>query len=185
MRVTLLAKRYARALFDLALETKKLEKVAKDMVLLEGIVRDSRELRLLLNNPVLDAHKKNKVLKKIFEGKVEELSMRFILLLTRKGREKYIPYIAKAFNDIYKDHNNIVDVTLTTAYVTDKEIKDSVLKLLKSITDKNIELEEHIDEDIIGGYLINLEDYQYDATIKTQLKRLRKEFSHNLYIKKY
>ena len=185
MRVTLLAKRYAKALFDLALETEKLEKVAGDMMLLGGIVKDSRELRLLLNNPVLDAHKKNKVLKKVFDGKVEELSMRFILLLTRKGREKYIPYIAKAFNDIYKEHNNIVDVTLTTAYVPDKEIKDSVLELLKSMTDKNIEFEENIDEDIIGGYLINLEDYQYDATVKTQLKRLRKEFSDNLYIKKY
>jgi F-type H+-transporting ATPase subunit delta len=185
MRVTLLAKRYARALFDLALETRKLEKVAVDMVLLENTVGDIRELRLLLNNPVLDAHKKNKVLKKVFEGKIEELSMRFVLLLTRKGREKYIPYIAKAFNDIYKEHNNIVDVMLTTAYVPDKEIKDSVMNLLKGFTDKNIELEENIDEDIIGGYLLNLEDYQYDASVKTQLKRLRKEFSDNLYIKKY
>jgi len=185
MRVTLLAKRYAQALFDLALETKALEKVAQDMALVNKVVSESRELRLMLNNPVLDTPKKNNVLRKIFEGKVEDLSLRFILLITRKGREKYIPFISRAFNDIYKDHKNIVDVVLTTTYETDKEIKDSVLKLMTDITNKNIELEEVINDDLIGGFVINLDDYQYDASVKTQLKRLRKEFSKNLYLKNY
>ena len=185
MRVTLLAKRYAQALFDLSLEKKVLEKVAQDMALVNKVVAESRELRLMLNNPVLDTPKKNNVLRKIFEGKVEDLSLRFILLITRKGREKYIPYISKAFNDIYKDHKNIVNVTLTTTYTTDKEVKDSVLKLMTDITNKNIELDEVIDDELIGGFVINLEDYQYDASVKTQLKRLRKEFSKNLYLTKF
>lgn len=182
MRITLLAKRYAQALFDLSLENNVLEKVAEDMTLVNKVVSESRELRLMLNNPVLDTLKKNNVLRKIFEGKVEDLSLRFILLITRKGREKYIPYISKAFDDIYKDYKNIVNVILTTTYKTDKEIKDRVLKLLTDITNKNIELDEVIDDDLIGGFVINFEDYQYDASVKTQLKRLRKEFSKNLYL---
>jgi F-type H+-transporting ATPase subunit delta len=185
MRITLLAKRYAQALFDLALESKGLEKVANDMMLVEEVVDSSKDLRLLLNNPVIDSYKKLNILKKIFQGKIEDLSLKFILLITRKGREKYIHYIAKAFNKIYKEHKNIVDVTLTTAYKTDQSVKDSVLKLLTTITNKNIDLDEVVDDELIGGYLINLEDYQYDASVKTQLKRLRKEFSDNLYIKKY
>lgn len=182
MRITLLAKRYAQALFDLSLENNVLEKVAEDMTLVNKVVSESRELRLMLNNPVLDTLKKNNVLRKIFEGKVEDLSLRFILLITRKGREKYIPYISKAFDDIYKDYKNIVNVILTTTYKTDKEIKDRVLKLLTDITNKNIELDEVIDDELIGGFVINFEDYQYDASVKTQLKRLRKEFSKNLYL---
>lgn len=182
MRITLLAKRYAQALFDLSLENNVLEKVAEDMTLVNKVVSESRELRLMLNNPVLDTLKKNNVLRKIFEGKVEDLSLRFILLITRKGREKYIPYISKAFDDIYKDYKNIVNVMLTTTYKTDKEIKDRVLKLLTDITNKNIELDEVIDDELIGGFVINFEDYQYDASVKTQLKRLRKEFSKNLYL---
>ena len=185
MRVTLLAKRYAQALFDLSLENKVLEKVAQDMALVNTVISESRELKLMLNNPILDTLKKNNVLRKIFDGKIEDLSLRFILLIARKGREKYIPYISKAFNDIYKDHKNIVDVVLTTTYKTDKEIKDRVLKLMKDITSKSIELEEVLNDDLIGGFVINLEDYQYDASVKTQLKRLRKEFSKNLYIKNY
>lgn len=185
MRVTLLAKRYAQALFDLSLENKSLEKVADDMIVVDKIVNESRDLKLLLNNPILDAHKKISVLKKVFTGKIEELSLRFILLITRKGREKYIPFISVAFSDIYKEYKNIVDVTLATAYQTDKEVKNSVLKLLTKITDKNINLTEVVDDDLIGGYLINLEDYQYDASVKSELKRLRKEFSKNLYIKNF
>lgn len=185
MRVTLLAKRYAQALFDLSLENKVLEKVAQDMVLVNTVVNESRELKLMLNNPVLDTLKKNNVLRKIFDGKIEDISLKFILLIARKGRERYIPYISKAFNDIYKDYKNIVDVVLTTTYKTDKEIKDRVLKLMTDITSKSIELEEVLDDDLIGGFVINLEDYQYDASVKTQLKRLRKEFSENLYIQKY
>lgn len=185
MRVTLLAKRYAQALFDLAIETKSLEKVAKDMALISAVIEENRELKLMLRNPVLDSPKKNNVLSKVFKAHIEELSLRFLLLITRKGRERYIQYIATAFSDIYKEYKNIVDVQLTSAYETDKAIKDSVLKVMSSVTDKSIDLSEIIDEDIIGGFLINMEDYQYDASVKTQLKRLRKEFSKNLYIKKY
>jgi F-type H+-transporting ATPase subunit delta len=185
MRVTLLAKRYAQALFDLALENNVLERTAKDMILLSTVVKENRELKLLLANPVLDSHKKINILRSIFEGKVEELSLRFFLLITRKGREKYIPFIAEAFSEIYKEHQNIVEVSFSTAYQTDEEVKNSVLKLLTKITDKNIDLTEVIDDDLIGGYLINMEDYQYDASVKSQLKRLRKEFSKNLYIKNF
>ncbi|PLX05662.1 MAG: ATP synthase F1 subunit delta [Marinilabiliales bacterium] len=185
MRVTLLAKRYAQALFELALEKKILEEVSKDMILVEEVINSSKELRLLLNNPVIDAHKKTAVMEKIFKGNIEELSLKFILLIARKGREKYIPYISKAFNGIYKDYKNIVDVTFTTAYKSDKSVKDGVLKVLEKVTEKNVELQELIDEDIIGGYIFNLEDYQYDASVKTELKRMKKEFSKNLFIKKY
>lgn len=185
MRVTLLAKRYAQALFDLALEGNILENVSNDMILVEEVIDENKELRVLLNNPIIDAHKKIKVLDKIFTGNLEDLSRKFILLIARKGREKYIHYISKAFNSIYKEHKNIVDVTFTTAFKSDKDIKDSLLKTLENITSKNIELQELIDEELIGGYIVNLEDYQYDASVKTQLKRLRKEFSKNLYIKKY
>ncbi len=185
MRITLLAKRYAKALFGLSLENKVLEKVAIDMALVKTVVDENRELRLMLNSPVIETLKKNSILRKIFEGKIDDLSLKFILLIARKGRERYLPYISKAFSDIYKDYKNIVDVMLTTTYTTDKETKDSLLKVMAQITSKNIQLEEFIDEGLIGGFVFNIEDYQYDASVKTQLKKLRKEFSENLFVPNY
>lgn len=185
MRITLLAKRYAQALFDLSLENKVLETVAQDMALVNTVVNENRELKLMLNSPIIETLKKNSILRKIFEGKIDDLSLRFILLIARKGRERYLPYISEAFSDIYKDYKNIVDVMLTTTYTTDKETKNRLLKLMAQITSKNIELEEFIDKELIGGFVFNLEDYQYDASVKTQLKKLRKEFSKNHFIPKY
>lgn len=184
MRIKLLSKRYAQALFGLALENNILDKVEKDMQLVRSVIQQNREFKLLLDNVVIDGHKKIKILNRIFEDKVQTLTIRFLRLITRKGREEYIRPICEAFAEIYKDHNNIMPVTLTTAYEADKKTKDAILAKLRKITDKTLEVTEKIDEDLIGGFRLDFEDYQYDESVKVQLKRLAKEFSENLYISK-
>jgi F-type H+-transporting ATPase subunit delta len=93
----------------------------------------------------------------------------------------YIGPICKAFIEIYKDYKNIMAVTITTAYVPDKKIKDEILSKLAQVTKKELEVSEVIDEDIIGGFKLDFEDYQYDNSIKVHLKRLSKTFTENLY----
>jgi F-type H+-transporting ATPase subunit delta len=86
MRVQLLSKRYAQALFDLAIELKQLEKVEKDMLLIGKVLRENRELRVILANAVLDNYKKVRVLNKIFDGKIEVITLKFLQLITGKNR---------------------------------------------------------------------------------------------------
>ncbi len=185
MRVNLLAKRYAQALFDLSLELKILDKVQKDMILIDEVLEENRELRKVLANPVLDGWKKIKVFNALFEDKLEELTIRFLQLITRKGREKYIPFVCKSFNEIYREHNNIIGVQITTATAIDAAIRKDILGKLSRASNKTVEMTELLDDDIIGGFIVNYEDFQYDASIAKQLKRLNTEFSKNLYIKKY
>lgn len=185
MRIQLLSKRYAQALFGLALEYKILEEVKNDLLLVSTVLEENRILRRVLANPVLDGYKKVRVLKKLFDGKVNKLTLKFLELITRKGRELYISSICDAFNEIYKEYKNIVEVQFTTAYKIDEQLRKPMLKKLQSFTDKQLEVSESIDEEIIGGFRLNFADYQYDASIKTQLKRLGKEFSKNLYVKQY
>jgi len=184
MRIQLLSKRYAQALFDLALEHKILDKVEKDIVLINSVLQENRELRLILANAVLDGYKKIKVLNRIFEGNLETLTIKFLQLITRKGREEYIEHICKSFTEIFKDYKNIMSVTLTTAYVADKKTINAILTKLKIVTEKELDVTEKIDENLIGGFKLDFEDYQYDDSVKVQLKRLGKEFSDNLYISK-
>ena len=184
MRIQLLSKRYALALFDLAVENKILEQVYKDIVLIDKVLTESRELRKILDNAVLDGYKKVNILNKIFKGKIETLTLKFLQLITRKGREEYIVHICKAFIKIYKDYKNIMPVLLTTAYEVDEKTKKEILLKLRNFRDKEFELTEKIDEDLIGGFKLDFEDYQYDDTIRIQLKRLAKEFSDNLYVSK-
>ncbi len=187
MRVNLLAKRYAQAVFELAVETNNVDRIAQDMRLVYEVLDENRELRKIIDNPVIDASKKINILGKVFsgQGKISDLSIRFLRLITRKGREMYLMGICQAFDDIYLDYKNIVKAELVTAYTPDKEIRESVLAKLKTISDKDIMLNEAIDEEIIGGFIIRVEDYQLDASVIAQLKRLGKNFASNLYEKQF
>jgi len=184
MSVTLLAKRYAQALFDLAVENNITEEVAKDMILVKSVLEESRVLRKVLKNPVIDAPKKVKVLDSIFGNKIQKLTHRFLQLITSKGREMYITFIADAFDEIYKDAKNILSVKLTTAIKVDEKVKKEILEQLAKITDKTLDITEKVDESLIGGFVLNFEDYQYDDSVKKQLQRMAKVFSENLYISK-
>ncbi len=180
MRVNLLAKRYAQALFDLSLENKIDEKVATDMHLVGRVLTENRELRRIMANPVLDGSKKIKILNRLFGDKLNELTLRFFSLIIRKGREVYLESICQAFQDIYNDYKNVVEAELITATKSDDKIRKLVVGKLKAITDKDIELKEIVNEDIIGGFVVRLEDYQYDASVTTQLRRLRKNYADKL-----
>jgi len=180
MRVNLLAKRYAQALFDLSLEYKIEEKVAADMRLVGRVLTENRELRRIMVNPVLNGSKKVNILNKLFGSKLDELSLRFFSLIIRKGREVFLESICLAFEDIYKDYKNVVGAELITASESDDKIRKLVVDKLKSITAKSIELKEIVNEDIIGGFVVRMEDYQYDASVVTQLRRLRKNYADKL-----
>ena len=181
MRIKLLSNRYAQALFDLAQEFKILDKVDADLKLVGKVMAENRELRVVMGNPIIDAHKKIKILNALFEGKLQELSIRFLRLITNKNREKYIPYICEAFDGIYKESKNIMPVSITTAQKADIKIIADISKKLKEATNINIELSEIINEDIIGGFVVNFQDYKYDASVINQLSKLKKGFSENLY----
>jgi len=180
MRVNLLSKRYAQALFDLSLENKIEERVAADMRLAGRVLAENRVLRRIMANPVLHGSKKVKILNRLFGEKLNELSLRFFSLIIRKGREVYLESICLAFEDIYKNYKNVIGAELITATKSDDKIRKLVVDKLKAITDKEIELKEIVNEDIIGGFVVRLEDYQYDASVVTQLRRLRKNYADKL-----
>ncbi|MAZ93025.1 MAG: ATP synthase F1 subunit delta [Lentimicrobiaceae bacterium] len=181
MRVKLLSKRYAKALFDLAGEMKILDKVDADLRLVREVFSENRNLKLIIANPVIDIYKKNKILTELFSGKIEDLSMKYIQLITIKGREQFITHICEAFDDIYKEYKNILPVNVTTADKADKKIMNDISSKLEEATKMNIEITEKVNEEIIGGFVIDFQDYQYDASIINQLNKLKKGFSENLY----
>jgi len=180
MRINLLAKRYAQALFDLALEQKIEDKIVKDMYLVKSVLEENRELSRILSNPVISDQKKIKILEAIFKKEINRLTLEFFKLLLKKNRETYLHAICVAYIDIHMDYNNILPLTFVTAFKTNKATKDAVIKKVIEATKKKVEVEEVIDDDIVGGFILNYGDYQYDASIKTQLNKLYKRLSNNL-----
>jgi len=184
MRLSLIAERYAKALFELAVEKKQEDAVYDDALLLASTCRENRLFVLVLKSPVISEEKKERILNDIFQKRFHEITMKFLLILVRKNREAYIPEIAERVIAEYKEYKQILPVVLTTAVPVSEAIRKEAVSIMKTYTDWKIELIPKVDPGIIGGFILNWEDMQYDASIQYQIERLRRgSASINLYKK--
>src|SRR6476660_7662681 len=132
MRNPRLAARYAKSIFDLAVEKGELEKVYEDMKLLHEICKTSRDFVAILHSPIIPNDKKEKILGAIFKGKVSPLTGLFTRLLVTKGRESNFLEITTAFIEQYKELKGIRTLKLTTAYPASEEVKKEVVNQVRS-----------------------------------------------------
>ena len=174
--------RYAKALIDLAVETKQLEEVANDMRLIKQVCKENREFVILLESPVVKTDKKMAIFKSIFGGKISVTTSTFLDLIARKRREGYIDDIAYAFDEQYKLYKNITTAVVTTAVPLDSATKNKIIEMVKKNAKGEVQLIEKVDKGLIGGFVLTVNDRQIDASIKRKLNDLRKNFSTNLYV---
>ncbi|HEY9363692.1 MAG TPA: ATP synthase F1 subunit delta [Chitinophagaceae bacterium] len=180
-----LASRYAKSLIDLAVEKGLTEDVYKDMQLLRDICKSNRDFVNLLKSPIVQGDLKNKILKAVLEGKVSKLSLAFSSLLIKKNREAVLPEIATAFIQQYKDLKNIYTLKLTTATPLTDSLKSSILSQIRGTTNmQNIEVETKVDEDLIGGFILQVGDQMVDASISYDLRIIARQFENNDFIYK-
>jgi F-type H+-transporting ATPase subunit delta len=177
-----LASRYAKSLVDLAQEKGQLEAVHADMQVLQQIVKSNRDVVSLLKSPIIKPDKKQKILSAILEGKVSEITAVFIQLLVSKGREGNLPEIITEFGKQYNLIRNITKVKITTAVPIDEATLQTIKQKVEAGTDKQIALETSVQEDLIGGFVLETEDKLYDASILRDLRDIRKQFEKNIYI---
>jgi F-type H+-transporting ATPase subunit delta len=180
------ASRYAKSLLSLAEEQGKLEEVHNDMQLVDATCKESRDLAVVLKNPIIKHDKKRSILEAIFKNKVSDLTLAIFEIICRKNREEILPAIAEEFHIQYNVFKGIEKATVTTAVKIDKGLRESFEKMIKQISDKKtVELEEIVDEKIIGGYVLKVGDRQLDDSIKSKITELELQFSKNPYIKEF
>lgn len=185
MSVTRIASRYAKSLLDLAKEQGKVDKVLEEVKVFKKAA-EQKDFQLLLKSPIVKSDKKQAIIKEIFGGKFDELTMTFLDVITRKGREQYLAPIADQYIAQHKAMNHISTVKVTTA----APLEPTSLSIIKAqlmgsdSTNDNIEIETVVNPDIIGGFVIEFDDKLYDASVAHKLELLRKEFSGNEYKKK-
>ena len=180
-----LAGRYAKSLLDLAVEQNNLEAVYADMKFLLSINNSNADFVAVLKSPVITADKKLKIIQSITEQRVSQLTTLFVQLLVRKARERNLPEIVKAFIDQYNELKNIHRVKITTATPVSRELQDEIIK--KVITDpnfRNIELEAVVEDELIGGFKLEMGGLLVDASILRDLNDVKKQFADNEYIHK-
>jgi F-type H+-transporting ATPase subunit delta len=185
MKNTRIAQRYAKALFDLAVEQNIIENVYNDVLLIKSICETNKDFLQLLASPIIKSDKKQAIIKEIFKNQIHSITLTYLLLITKKRREYYISQIAKKYIDFYKDYKGIEVITITSANQLDQITKQKILQKLKTFIHKEIELVEVLNSKIIGGFIIQYNDKKYDASILNKIQALSRNFLTNEYIKEY
>ena len=170
----ILYKRYARALLMLAEDNGILEQSYADMKLADVILNGHKELSVSLKSPVVRVGKKQNVIRRLFEGRIEPLILQFMLIIVRKQRGNILGGIASSYSDVYKKHLGIETVRIITAQPLDENLRERALAAAKKLTPYTIEFDESIDPDIIGGFILYLGDKRYDASVRNRLNQAKK-----------
>jgi len=178
------ASRYVKSLLGLAVEQGVLDQVDKDMQLFDKVCTDNRAFAIMLKSPIIRHEKKLDILTKLFQGKVNKLTMAILEIITKKNREPLLPAIAKEFHNAYNVYKNVGKASIITAAPLDAKLRAEIEAIAKKLSDKNqVEISEKVNKDLIGGFVLNVGDKQIDTSIKTKLRTLRTKFSENPYVK--
>ena len=181
-----LASRYAKSLIDLSKENDQLEQVYNDILYLKSIFENSQELVNFLNNPVITSDQKLLVIKALDSERTGEITKSFNRLLIRKGRESYLPEIAEAFIKQYKEYKGIHTVTLITAIPVSDEVKNAIIGRIKRDGQmKEVELICIVQENIIGGFILEGNGKRIDASVAYDLTKIRNRFLTNEFIYRF
>jgi F-type H+-transporting ATPase subunit delta len=176
MKISKSASRYAQALLDLAIEQNKLDAVAADMKYMATVCAENPELELMLQSPVVKADKKLSVLNAIFD-QFDQLTNLFVDLIVKNGREAYLSQIASSFDVLLKAHQGIVPVTLISAQKLDDKVKKEIVSKVQASITGTVELTEKIDSDLIGGFIVRMGDTQIDASVASQINKLKQRLT--------
>ena len=172
MRGTRAALRYAKAMLSYAQESKADEAVAKDMHALISLLHENNEVQTVLENPILPVAGKEAVLKELFSQASPE-TFKLFSLLAANNRLAILAATGEQYVRLYAQTQGEVTAIVTTAIKLTSSLKHVVLEKAKGITKENVQLENKIDPEIIGGFILKIGDLQYDASVSHQLKSIK------------
>lgn len=174
---------YAKSLMELAIERGQLEEVYQDFLFLAKMARSNRDLELVMKNPIVSSEKKLNILKALYKEKgATKATMAFFEIICRKGREEVLADIAREFQVQYQLHNSIQVAEVTTTFPLDDKLRAEFSKIVLEISGmKEVKLTEKINPDLIGGFVLRVNDRQLDESLSSKLKALRIQFSENHY----
>jgi len=173
------AQRYARAILEEAVGTSQGDIVFEDMKDMAGTIAASPDLKSVLKSPVVKASDKRAALLEIFKG-LSKSSKSLIGVLIENQRINLLEQVANAYIGLYNEFKGIQVARVITAVPITKEIEARVLGKVKEMTGSDkITLENTVDKDIIGGFVLRVGDLQYSTSIADSLNKLKREFTLN------
>jgi F-type H+-transporting ATPase subunit delta len=167
--------RYAKALLLAAKEQNIENEIRENVESLNELINTTPELEHLLEIPILKPSQKLKILTNSFKDTFNPLMLSFLALVVKNKREQYLTWILHIFMDLFKEDKRIKTVVLTTAKPANKKIRRIIKDYIAKEFDYNIELSEKVDDKLIGGFILRIEDQQINASVVHHLNNIQKE----------
>lgn len=155
------------------------------MKFISEVCKANHEFVNFLKSPIIKTDKKQAVLKEVFGKNLNKVTSAYITLITDKKRENYLAEIANEFINQYKEKKKILTAVVTTANGIDDTIRKKVMEIVKGSGTTDVVLEEKVNQDIIGGFILRVGDKQIDASIARKLSNLKRGFNENPFVKEY
>ena len=172
--------RYAKAIFELAKEKDSLKKVYEDFRLVRDVLLELPEFNELMASPIVKKSDKTNLFVNTFSGKIDELALNFLKFLVEKNREMYIIDIFRNFEASYRKANNVKQVVISTVEPLNEETRRSIQEKIAEVYKANVELENVINKDMIGGVIVRIENQQLDMSVRTQLKEIKQSLQKSI-----
>ncbi len=167
--------RYAKAFFTAAVERKILEVVKRDVDLLLQLLQSQPRLKELLASPVVHTGEKRNFMIAIFKEHFNRLTMDFLDLLLKNNREIYLVEMCLNFQGLYGRLTGIISAQLVTATPMDDDLLKEFNQLIQVNFGSKAEVIAKVDEKLLGGFILRVDDLQIDTSVATQLKKMKRE----------
>lgn len=172
------AKRYARALFNIALQQDILQSVEDDLTGVCAVIAHSKDLKHFLGSPNRTREDKMKLLEGIFSDRVTALTMHTVRLLLKRRREVMLELVKLEYLKLRRDHDMVTHALVTSASPLDQPHRDRIVAKIEAATKKRVEAEFVLDPKLIGGVKVMYDNFVLDGTARGYLNRMK---NHILY----
>ncbi len=171
-----LASKYARAIFELAVELDSLDDFDKDLALVKNDVFSVPDAVAFFKNPLVPHNAKKDLLIKALKGEISDTVFNFLLLLTDKNRIGIFSDIYDIFSNFKNDAQGILIADVTTAFPLTKAQESKLGLKLAEVTRKKIKIRRHEDKSILGGVIVTIGDKRIDGSAAGRLQALKRSF---------
>jgi F-type H+-transporting ATPase subunit delta len=166
------ARRYAEAAFQIGRADGTLDAWDGDLARVEELLVHA-ELRRMIEHPVVPFAAKERLLQGVAGDRVGAEALRLVLLMIRRGRPRAIGRMIAHFGELLRVERGVVLVEVRTALELEPEQRAAISERLAQLTGERVEMNEVVDESLIGGIAVRIGDRLYDASVRNRLERLR------------
>ena len=175
--IDVIANRYAEALFQIGEEENKTDNLYNELKEVSSLITTNNDLNNVMKSPLVSKNEKIQLIDTLFAGKIDNDLKNFFKILVEKGRITSVEAIEATYKELLNEKNNILEGYVISAIaLTEKQVKELEEKLSKKYN-KNVTLENEVDQSILGGVLVRLGNTQIDGSVKTRLNNIKDQLT--------